>query len=753
MLNHLMRGCASLTVLAAAFVLVLGIGQQARAGYSWEIMGGELEIAGFADIEARAHVGQDGDSAYLNQLITRLQVEATITWEDVGMFDEVAFTMVARPQFDWGHYYGEQLSGGRVGRNSDHYPAGMADFTHASDPVGFGGFDYSAGRGPYQNPGVGSNVTEVYATGGLEKVVLHGVESMDWLDNFAVIYNREFPIVVPMRDDNLNCPGCPDIDDSHLNVAFGATDSNGRMYPIRELYADLRIGDVWIRVGKQQIVWGKTDFFRLQDLINPVDFGQHFFFDSFEDIRIPQWMISAQWRPGSIGPFTDTAIQLIWNFDRFQRVGGGAPWASWGFNMFGRQLGTFALFNTYFSAEPCAPGGVDFLTSTTGDGEIPCDGTGLGPNGTDDGFGAGTTPAGFGTPAGLGGDMLPAWNFKNTEIALRVEARLGKVRFAITNHWGHWDNPAVHWRSITLAGSVGGVSTGIGTTNDMLWVDRAAGVGIASFVGTPEEVVSRALNASGGTYSATVAAAAATAHENPNDFYATFSGFLTPGGQVEFLYDKVNTLGVALDYFDDYTGIVFRLESSWSNDVPVTNTNDLDWYDTSDFTQFSLGMDRPTFIKWLNPLRTFFISSQIFHTYWMDHDGDNQNGFMMDRHNWIITFFIQGNYLRDRLTPQAFIVWEEHSGAWVSGFQAQYLLTQNWSIVGGIHAIWGSATENRHAIGPFTGFTLNRAGGTIDGQASAGGHRNPESVNGLAQEGIASLGERDEVFLRIRYSF
>mgnify|MGYP003346117687 CR=1 FL=1 len=72
------------------------------------------------------------------------------------------------------------------------------------------------------------------------------------------------------------------------------------LYPFRELYIDATAGDWWVRVGKQQVVWGKTDFFRLQDLVNPVDFGQHFFFDSFEDIRIPQWILSIQRKFGEL---------------------------------------------------------------------------------------------------------------------------------------------------------------------------------------------------------------------------------------------------------------------------------------------------------------------------------------------------------------------------------------------------------------------------------------------------------------------
>ena len=91
-----------------------------------------------------------------------------------------------------------------------------------------------------------------------------------------------FPLVASTGQQELRCTRCYGLDNSHLEVAMNATDSSGELYPIRELYMDGIVGDWWIRMGKQQIVWGKTDFFRLQDVLNPVDFGQHFFFDSFE---------------------------------------------------------------------------------------------------------------------------------------------------------------------------------------------------------------------------------------------------------------------------------------------------------------------------------------------------------------------------------------------------------------------------------------------------------------------------------------
>ncbi len=85
------------------------------------------------------------------------------------------------------------------------------------------------------------------------------------------------------------------------NLRFERDDSNHYYYPLREAYLDFRwdfFGSNLLRLGKQQVVWGKADFFRLQDIINPVDFGQHFFIEPFEDTRIPtaRGLVAASFR-------------------------------------------------------------------------------------------------------------------------------------------------------------------------------------------------------------------------------------------------------------------------------------------------------------------------------------------------------------------------------------------------------------------------------------------------------------------------
>jgi hypothetical protein len=62
---------------------------------------------------------------------------------------------------------------------------------------------------------------------------------------------------------------------------------------LRELYVDTKLGDWQFRVGKQQVVWGTADGIKLLDIINPTDFRE-FNQNTFEDSRIPIWMVKAE---------------------------------------------------------------------------------------------------------------------------------------------------------------------------------------------------------------------------------------------------------------------------------------------------------------------------------------------------------------------------------------------------------------------------------------------------------------------------
>lgn len=65
---------------------------------------------------------------------------------------------------------------------------------------------------------------------------------------------------------------------------------------LRELYVDTTAGeedDVYLRLGKQQVVWGTADGMKLLDIINPTDYRE-MAQNSMDESRIPVWMINAE---------------------------------------------------------------------------------------------------------------------------------------------------------------------------------------------------------------------------------------------------------------------------------------------------------------------------------------------------------------------------------------------------------------------------------------------------------------------------
>ena len=74
---------------------------------------------------------------------------------------------------------------------------------------------------------------------------------------------------------------------------------------LRETYVDTEIGNTFLRIGKQQVVWGQADGLKVLDVINPQSFRE-FILDDFEDSRIPLWTVNAEI------PIGGAFLQLLW---------------------------------------------------------------------------------------------------------------------------------------------------------------------------------------------------------------------------------------------------------------------------------------------------------------------------------------------------------------------------------------------------------------------------------------------------------
>jgi hypothetical protein len=90
---------------------------------------------------------------------------------------------------------------------------------------------------------------------------------------------------------------------------------------LREAYVDLKFRPIplSIRAGKQQIVWGETDNFRMLDRANSLDLTWHFQQEipapafGWDEIRQTFWMMKFLYDIGDVWRFNQTFLEWYWN--------------------------------------------------------------------------------------------------------------------------------------------------------------------------------------------------------------------------------------------------------------------------------------------------------------------------------------------------------------------------------------------------------------------------------------------------------
>ena len=184
---------------------------------------------------------------------------------------------------------------------------------------------------------------------------------------------------------------------SRSELAWNRGQSQQQQKELKELYADIEMfnSQLWLRIGYQTIVWGKTELFRNQDQFNPQDVGLSSL-PSLEESRISLWALRGIWSFYDLGPINDVRLELAMNFDQYQSIDPG-------------QCG-----------EPYAP-------------LVVC------------GFNAGLLAHGY-LGIGLAGIELPPdpWDsLQGIELGARLEFRWDRFSFAITDFYGYQDFPYV----------------------------------------------------------------------------------------------------------------------------------------------------------------------------------------------------------------------------------------------------------------------------------------------------------------------
>jgi hypothetical protein len=205
------------------------------------------------------------------------------------------------------------------------------------------------------------------------------------------------------------------------------------------------------------------------------------------------------------------------------------------------------------------------------------------------------------------------------------------------------------------------------------------------------------------------------------------------GGEASVVYPKRNVFGVSADFAEEVFLTSSALEFTWVHGAPFASNRSDNLLQEADVLNLTLSVDRPTFIHFLNQNRTFFLNTQIFFRYIADYDSSfDVNGPF----SALGTFTVATGYFQDRLLPA--VTWVHDVGSGSGGLVGQitYRFSEAFSATVGALAFYGEPDDNRLPLHPIA---------LPDTQT--------EFEARTRYEGLSAISERDELFLRLRYTF
>lgn len=199
-------------------------------------------------------------------------------------------------------------------------------------------------------------------------------------------------------------------------------------------------------------------------------------------------------------------------------------------------------------------------------------------------------------------------------------------------------------------------------------------------------------------------------------------------------YDKRNVLGASVDFAEDLTKTNWSLEFTWIEGLTFGDNDEESGVREADTYNLVVSVDRPTFVNFLNANRTFFINAQGFVQY---VDGYRAGFQSNGPWNFLATLTITTGYFRDRLMPAATFVYDMNSNSGAFLGQVTYRFTESFSATVGAALFMGRVQAKRGPVNPVA--SLN----------PIGRGRN----NSFVENGLSVLRDRDEAFLKVRFTF
>ncbi len=199
-------------------------------------------------------------------------------------------------------------------------------------------------------------------------------------------------------------------------------------------------------------------------------------------------------------------------------------------------------------------------------------------------------------------------------------------------------------------------------------------------------------------------------------------------------YNKRNVLGFSTDFAEDWSKTNWSTEMTWVSKSPAMDQNSFSGLTDVNRFNLTVSVDRPTFINFLNPGRTFFINSQWFFSY---ADGYEDSFLENGPLNVLFTVTAFTGYFQDRLQPMITSVYDFASNSGAVLPSISYRFNDRLSAEFGINWFYGRWQAKDGSINPLG--PANRVGQYKD--------------NDFQENGLAAISDHDEVFFRFRYTF
>jgi hypothetical protein len=205
------------------------------------------------------------------------------------------------------------------------------------------------------------------------------------------------------------------------------------------------------------------------------------------------------------------------------------------------------------------------------------------------------------------------------------------------------------------------------------------------------------------------------------------------GGEAQLVYSKRNVLGFSADFAEDLTKTNWSFEFTWVDDDLIGSRTSRTLTQEGDGYNLTISVDRPTFVNFLNANRTLFMNAQLFVGYLPGYD---QSYTVHGPVNVLFTMAVATGYFQDRLLPS--FVWVHDVGSGSGGLlpSVTWRASQDFSISVGMAIFYGHPDS---AAVPLYQLALANSGGDFRAHTRYGG--------------LSAIAERDEIYLRIRYTF